>query len=73
MNMRVVVWALIIFVMLLLVALPTVLFLSFSMLPALVVAAGDRVIHSSDVAKPPEAIARDANDDHRGMGRRGHP
>ena len=47
MNMRVVVWALIIFVMLLLVALPTVLFLSFSMLPALVALIVDRTEEKS--------------------------
>ncbi len=47
MNMRVVVWALIIFVMLLLVALPTVLFLSFSMLPALVALIVDRTDEKS--------------------------
>ena len=47
MNMRVVVWGLIIFVMLLLVALPTVLFLSFSMLPAVVALIVDRTDEKS--------------------------
>jgi len=47
MNMRVVVWALIIIVMLLLVALPTVLFLSFTMLPAVVALIVDRTDEKS--------------------------
>ncbi len=46
-NMRIVVWALIIFVMLLLVALPTIMFLMFSMLPAVVALIIDRTEEKS--------------------------